>query len=723
MSITHLTIQSTPAAPLNDFDLQNLLMLNGTAKVSLTGEVSWSNRFITMTAGITAQEASGYHDIYMPAVGTAIATQGGATRLVTAAIAGQSGQSGGIQLNAWESLWYRAVRGTTNGTVNGNFLIAGYTSNAVTSTPALLNPASFVGTQAGEWIRLCTRDDSNTFSWGTGDTVPFGGQFGGGHDLAIANWTAMKNRASLDGYAFATFASALPTRVGLTGTIRWIDAGQHTYVNNAGYVDSTPASRTNGTIIYGIGGAANRTWETLTPADAIEKFGGAQGGVDPITPTSTVVQLNGNEALYYAPNINSTGQNSGTWYVSGYSGAMTIPIHWLPVFSYQVTGANSTTHVLVGGVQRALRAGEAVYAGHNDGDIDRLHRNNTISFVGIKYARLTHAGYFSGATANGLLGSAEGVLISWGDNLLVRGISAGYVSKGEQYSFINVPPVGTAIPVAMTNGAVTHTRVVEAISGRRYIPLGSWEALYFIPPAYTGGYGSQGRDFVIGYYNGNHSIPVGATLVALNNASGGLALNGNTKRRILFADGTYAQTGVGYASATPALRVENDHAQGSGDWRQVTVAGQTGPGMSVPLPAIAGVVSNYVAPFTNNYIYRSNSEDPRGDIILEGIMLLSGNITAASPIIGFMAGVQVRGAPIRSALINASTLSDSTAIHVELRFSNGVINGQTGTVITLQAGGGNMAINPQFTLGVNGGASPAGSLQWIALDGIRLPHL
>jgi hypothetical protein len=709
--------------PNSNFNLQDLLRLNGTAKVSLAGEVSWSNRFITMTAGITTQEPSGYHDIYMPAVGAIIPVQGGGSRTVLAATAGQSGQSGGILINAWESLWYRAVRGTGNGTVATNFIIMAYTSNANTATPAILNQASYAGTHAGEWIRICTRDDANKFSWGTGDCLSLGGQFGGGHDLTIANWTAMKNRAALDGYAFATFATALPQRVGLTGTIRWIDAGSNSYVNSQGYVDSTPAGRTSGTVIYGVNGAANRTWETLTAADALAKFGGAQGGNSPITPTSTVVQLNDNEALYYAANIDNTGQNTGTWYVAGYAGNMTIPIHWLPVFSYQVTGANSTTHVLIGGVQKGLRAGEAVFAGHNDGDIERLHRNNNTTYNGIKYTRLTHTGFFTGAAANGILGSAEGFLVSWDDNLLIRGISSGYVSKGEQYSFINVPTVGASIPVAMTNGAVTHTRVVQNISGRRYVPLGIWEALYFIPPAYTGGYTSQDRDFVIGYYNGNHSIPTGATLVAMVNSAAGISGSSKSKTRIKFADGTYMQGGCTYASATLALRVENDQAQGSGDWRLITVAGQTGAGMNAVMPAIAGVLGNYGAPYTSYYNYQTNADDPRGEIILEGLLLLGTNIAVGSPNIAFMAGVQVRGAPIRSALINASTQGDNTVIHAELRFYNGTQSGQSGTFIQLYSFSGNTAVNPQFTLGLNGGAAPAGVLQWLALDGIRLPHL
>jgi hypothetical protein len=696
------------------------MQMNGTAKVSLTGEVTWTNRIITMTAGVTPQEPSGYHDISMPAVGSTVAVQGGGTRTIVAATAGQSGQSGGVLLNPWETLWYRIVRGSSNTTIPGNFLITYYLSNATTSAPGILNPASFAGGHAGEWVRVVSRDDGNKFTWFNGDAVGLGGQFGGSHDLTIANWTAMKNRVNGNGYFFATFASATPTRVGFTGVIRWIDAGSHSYVNSQGYVDSNPSDRANGVTIYGVNGAASRTWQTLTAADAIEKFGGARTGNSPITATSTVVQLSDNETLYYAASIDNTGPSTGTWYVASYSGNNTIPVHWLPVMSHQVTGADSTTQVLLGGVQRSLRSGDAVWMGKVDGDLDRLHRRMGVTYQGLKYTRFTTSPFFSGAAANGLLGSSQGVMVSWATNRMMYGISDGYASWGNQYTYINVPAVGTQIPVVSTTGATTVTRVVTAISGRAYVPLGVWESLWFIPAAYTSGTGSSNGDFVISYYNGNHNVPIGAVRVAHVNASAGLVGTGADKTRVFWADNTVTQPGWSYA--VTGLAVENDQAQGSGDWRLVTVAGSTPPGATAALPAVAGIGGPYGAPFTANYRYLTSENDPRGQIEVEGLILCNANITVASPNIAFMNGVRVRGNPITMAQMNRSTLGDDKPIPVQLRWTNGSVGGQNGVLVSLYTNSGAGASNPYATLGVNGGTSPAGVAQWISLGPIVLPH-
>jgi hypothetical protein len=706
----------------SEFNLQDLLQMNGTAKVSLAGQVRWTNRLITMTAGVTPQENDGYHSIYMPADGFAVLVQGGGTRPVVAATAGQSAATGGIQLNNWETLWYRATRRTGEPTINANFLITTYLTNANIAVPGMLNEASYPGTHAGEWIRVVSRDDSNKFYWGTGDVLGLAGQFGGGHDLTIAHWSAMKARVQLGGYAYTTFATSLPQRFGMTGSIRWIDAGITAHINNQGYVDNTQAGRANGRVVIGVNGAANRTWETVTAADAIAKFGGAQRGVEPITAASTVVQLNDNETLYYAPDLpNNVPNDAGTWYVSGFSSAVSIPVHWLPVASYQVTGAQSTTQVLLGGVQRSLRAGEAVFFGKHDGDIDRLHRRMGVTHTGLKYTRWSHGGIFSGTGANGLVAGPDGILVSWDANQMIYGISDGYTSWGAQYLYINPPAIGTAIPYVNTNGAVGITRVVQSISGRAYIPMSVWDSLWFIPPAYSGGAGSANGDFVMSNYQpGNHSIPPGAVRVAHYNGSRGQVTSGEGKARIAWADGTITQPGIALASTTPALRVQNDHAQGNGDWRPLVYPGQTGPGMSAAMPAVTGVGGAYSAPYTAFYNYRTVDDDPRGNIHLEGLILLNNNVPANGRL-AFLPGVSVRGNPIISAPSIASTNGDDKVIPAELRFNNVTVNGSNGVEIQAYTNSLN-AGNIYRTLGANGGAAAAGVPQWVSLSNIILPH-
>jgi hypothetical protein len=702
-----------------EFNLQDLLQMNGQARVSLTGEVNWTGRLITMTAGVTPQELSGYHDIYMPAVGATIPVQGGGTRTVVAATVGQVAATGGVQLNVWDTLWYRALRATGNTTVATNFLITPYTSIATTGVPGILNGVSYPGTHPGEWIRVVSREDSS-FKWGTGDTVGLGGQFGGGHDLTIAYWTAMKNRAQGEGYFYTTFATATPQRVGLTGSIRWIDGGAKQYINSNGYTDVNQAGRAAGTVVIGVNGAANRAWETVTAADAITKFGGAQRGNFPITAVSTVVQLNDNETLYYA--ASDTGAvNGGSWYVAGYAGPVVIPVNWLPIMSYQVTGANATTQVLVGGVQRSLRAGDAIFMGKADGDLDRLHRRMGVTHTGLKYTRWSHGGIFTGAGANGAVSGPDGLMVSWDANQMIYGISDMYASWGAQYLYINPPAIGTAIPYATTNGAVAITRVVQNISGRAYIPMSVWDSLWFIPPAYSGGTGSVDGDFVMTNYGlGNITVPVGAVRIAHYNGSRGQVTSGEGKVRVAWADGTVTQPGIALASATPALRVQNDHAQGTGDWRLVTVAGQTAPGMTAALPVVTGVVGGYAAPFTAFYRYNTVENDTRGQIEIEGLISLNGNIVGTRTV-AFLNGVAVRGQPIYMGMMHRSTSGDAQPIPVQMRFINQAINGQTGVAIQVYGESGN-TLNDYATLGPNGGAQAAGIPQWLSLGPLILPH-
>jgi hypothetical protein len=348
---------------------------------------------------------------------------------------------------------------------------------------------------------------------------------------------------------------------------------------------------------------------------------------------------------------------------------------------------------------------------------------HTIIHKGLKYCRFTLATQFAGAGANGLLGSAFGIYSSWDDNTLIYGISDGQASFGNQYTWLNAPANGYQIPVVTTNGNITRT--VKTIGGRRYIPLGVWEALFWIPPANIGGGASSDGDYVISYYgSANQHLPPSAVMVlkyegALSGASG----NGVAKTRIKFADGTYIQPGNTYPPSI-ATEFEYDHAQGSGDWRAVTVAGgtaaaRTSPGMTAPMPAVAGVLGAYSAPYTAFFRYLPNDADPRGQIEIEGILALNGDV-ANNSVIAFMPGVFVRGNPIQMAQLTASTFADDKNIPVQVRYTNATINGQVGIQIVATAGF--TAANPYRTLGANGGASAAGANAWLSLGPLTLPH-
>jgi hypothetical protein len=697
-------------------NLQERFTSQATTKISLAGEVRWDGFYHVMTRGTNSVEPNGHFRIDMPADAFAVPVAGGGTRAVVPAVAGSSVDTGGILLNTWDSLYYKHPVGQSAGSVPANFLIVPYLANT---------QANSVFTEADDWIMVARRGDASEFTLGTGDVTGIGGQVGRGGFISTANWQAMKQRVMGDGYFFVPAGnSAFNLAFGFTGTIRWIDGGSTPGVNSTGYVDAGQADKLVGKAIRGVNGAANRAWRLMTAAEKPGWFGGAQRGTNPILAASTtVVDLNDNETLYYVRNMNGAA-GQGEWVVAGYSGLVSTPIHWLPIASKQTTGGHSTTQLLLGGVQYALKAGDARYTSTNDAAIDAIRKTQNITHKGLKYCRFALATQFAGAGANGLLSSAFGIYSSWDDNTLIYGISDGYSNFGNQYTWLNPPTNGYQIPAVSTNSNVTRT--VKTIGGRRYIPLGVWEALFWIPPAYTGGTTSVDGDWVISYYgSGNQHLPPSAVMVlkyagAVSSASG----IGPAKTRIKFADGTYMQPGYTYPPSL-ATEFEYDMAQGSGDWRAITVAGgtvaaRTSPGMTAPMTAVAGVIGNYGAPYSAFFRYLPNDSDPRGQIEIEGLISLDGDVANGS-VIAFLPGVFVRGNPIQMAQLTASTFADAKNIPVQIRYSNATINGQSGTQVVAQSGFIG-ASNPYRTLGANGGASAAGVNQWVSLGPLTLPH-
>jgi hypothetical protein len=678
-------------------DIQRLLENNGTIKHSLANEVRWTNRLILMTGGSDALSPSGYYDLYFP-TGT-IPVQGGVARAIVAPLSGQSGQTGGILLNVWESLWYKVTAGSNNTTVNANYLITSYAS---ANTQILTD----------EWVVIASRDDTQKIKWFNGDVTEPGTQFGGSLSTTMSNWTAMKQRVQADGYFFSPAGNTtVPTSFGFTAGIRWINGGTSPYINNQGYVDVTPASKTAGTVIYGVG-RANTTWRLMTAAEKPEWFGGATLGVNPILAASTtVVDLNDNETLYYAPSIDNTGANTGTWYIENYS-VTTTPTHWLPIVSRQISFSHSTMQILLGGVQTTLKAGDAKWMGQDVSAIQMLHHAQNVSISGERYTRLTTNPFFAGAGANGVFNSqTAGAMVSWDDSGIIYGISEGYASWGNQYTFVNVPPVGTQIPMA-NNGAGTITRTVQTIGLHRYIPLAAWEALWFIPSAYTGGTNSTAANFIITNYLTNHYVPAGAVCIAKLEHNYGIITSGNQKIRVRWADGQYTQTGLSYAVTGQVF--EYDHAQGNGDWRSITVAGSIPLGGTAPLPAVAGVVGPYGAPYNPEFMYITDPVEPKGTIKLSGLINMNGYIPTANANVAFIPGVYVRKEPIISTIAVGSVNGDNKPISVELRFVNGAVGGQNGILVRVQ--GTNMSATAPNWAG-------AGTPIWLSLDNIILNHL
>jgi hypothetical protein len=142
--------------------------------------------------------------------------------------------------------------------------------------------------------------------------------------------------------------------------------------------------------------------------------------------------------------------------------------------------------------------------------------------------------------------------------------------------------------------------------------------------------------------------------------------------------------------------------------------------MTAALPAVAGVVGPYAAPFTAFYRYNTVANDPRGQIEIEGLITLNNNIVGTQTV-AFLNGVQVRGNPIYMAQMMRSTSADAQPIPVQLRFANQTINGQVGVAVQVFGGSGD-TLNDYATLGPNGGAQAAGVPLWLSLGPLTLPH-
>lgn len=704
------TLESKPAS---DFNLQDMLHLSGTAKVSLTNEITWAGRLITMTAGNGRnQEPSGYHDINTPAVGLAIPVSDGSTRVVTAATAGQTGLSGGVPLNIWESLWYFVPRGSGNGFVPANFRIQVYSSAA---TAGLFAPAIDPQGDAGTWVRICSRNgdnSSNEFHWGFGESCGTGAQFGGA-GMAAQETSARqmdKTRALIGGYAFRPWnLTNSAVSFGFNGSyIRSISSGgASSDINASGYRDINPPAA--GTIIYGVGGLANSAWRATVANDAMNRMGEAYLGEGPSAVT-LVADLGTYETLWFAHDVNG-GTNVGTWYKTVYWGNFVAPAHW--IFVAQRNDGGFVT-IFTG---EELDRGEFLWAGKREKILSKSRFEITSS--GRFDCRFTSNPFFAGTAANGIgtSGSAAGALISWPDN---SGMMAAMDSdQGRPYTWINVPSAGYAIP--MLDAAGTRTRVVQTISGKRYIPLSQWETLVYIPSQNGISAGTLDRGWFVVNYGDTRHIPANALTIATWSADGAFAGANTNKTRIKMGDGTYIQPGLTFPTAAP---VQGDHAHGTtmDDWRDIVVAGQTGPGMTAALPAVVGITGPWGAPYNPQFRVISNQLSPRGSIELRGLFSLNTNVVAVSTVIGFLPGVQVYQTSIVMAQATASSLQDNQPVPIQVRLSNQTINGSSGVAIIAFNSSLNTTINPYFTLAANGNGKAAGTLTWLAFDNIFVPH-
>jgi hypothetical protein len=678
------------------FKLQSLLQLNGRAAVSLTGQVSWVNRFITMTAGSREQEPDGYHDIYFPSVGTTIAKTDGASVTVAAPITGQNGASGGIPLLPWETLWYRVETGSSFSSSAANFRIAQHTANGNQTNPESLLGVS--GGAADEWVRIVSRDGSDMFVWGTGDATRLGFQFGQGMDIQAVVDYRQQLGLHMEGIGYAFRPWNLTNSVvsfGFSSLLRMISgAANSDYQRINGYTDvPVPAV---GTVIYGISGAPNKVWRVTIANDAMYRFGHDSLFIPAATP---VVDLDEYNTLWFAPD-QATSSVTGTWYYTRYDLAHTVPSHWILIAQRRDQSQNV---FLWNG--ESIKRGEALSRGTHD---QVLHRSRgELTSSGLFECRFTQPGFFSGTAANGLGEDSNtvGALVHWAVNTMMWGMDGGTQGGGAPFMWIDIPSSGYAIPVL--DAAGTRTRVVQNIGGRLFVPLAGWETLIYIPPqaSQSSAASINAGWFVIKYGDGRF-IPAHAITVASYAAPSQLNGSGAAKTRVKMGDGTYISPGVAFAT-TPAL---GDHATGTTlDWRPAVVAGQTPPAATAALPAVTGVTNNNFA-----YRYVQNQHDARGRVELTG----SVNAAAAIPDgthIAFLPGVQALSA--ESLWIGLSVRhGNNTAVPASavVTLTNTAVGGQFGTRVTLY---GYSAANSSVQ---NGGPYGVGGI--IAFAGLSFAH-
>lgn len=684
----------------NDFDIQNLLQLNGSAKVSLNGEVSWSNRFITMTAWVRVQETSWYHDINMPAVGTAIPVSNGTTVIVTAATAGQTWLSWGIALNNRQSLWYRVPKWSSAWIVAANFRIQNY-SDSTTWVNGIMWIAVNPTQDASEWVLICSRDDNNQFKFWTGDTAWLWFQFWQWMDIQEASSRQSdKSRYLINGYAFRPRnLTSSTTSFWFNWYIRTISTGWNNwYSNSSGYRDiNVPAV---GTVIYWVWWVANSVRRATTANDAMYRMWETYLWEWPNASTPVMDFANTYQALWFAHDVNWWTW-TGTWYITSYGNNFSIPPHWIFIAQRDESGLINIF------TWERLNRWEFLRQAKREQILNKSRF--TITSKWDFDCRFTQANFFSGTWANGIATSSNTawVLIHRQDN---NGMMAAMDSdQWRPYTRLNIPADWYAIPMLDTAG--TRTRVVQTLWGRKYIPLSARESLIYIPQQNWPSSSTVDRGwFVVNYWDSRH-IPANAMTIATWSADGSTSWASVNKTRIKMWDWTYIQPWNSIAVWTPTRW---DHAQGTmiWDWRDVIVAGSTPIAWTAPLAAVIWVAWNYWAPYTAKYKYQTTTEDPRWEIKLKGIIALNWYVIG-TPNIAFIAWVSLFEQQIIWTIATGSIFWDAKPIYTQLRFNNWTVWWQNWILIQIY-GWSMWATAPNW--------SWAWIPAWISLDNITL-HL
>lgn len=277
--------------PTESNKTQPLLTGGGRVLVYSDSYFSWTERFIVLGGGrgVGTRSTSGYYDIILPPVGTAIVGHGGAANRTVAAK--------GILLNIWEVLYYDVPTGNNN-SINTNFHI-------------MSNNADFVVPNNWVMIAMHNGDAQNEQSYkiGNGDSI-FQPQFLDATDPAI----------SIQGYQIERFMNRQAQTLSGGGTKNWngnaglfswnqrficITGGSNS-MQPSGYFDINMPTSGNALVANNTGTWATRTW------------------------TANGIVLNAWEALYYVCPIGQANTSIATNYrIVPYNFSARVPSHWL----------------------------------------------------------------------------------------------------------------------------------------------------------------------------------------------------------------------------------------------------------------------------------------------------------------------------------------------------------------------------------------------------------
>lgn len=177
-----------------------------------------------------------------------------------------------------------------------------------------------------------------------------------------------------------------------------------------------------------------------------------------------------------------------------------------------VDASNRITAVERAGIEPVTNfvkyATDAILDSQLSSNIPRLNQPNQVT-----YTLRTGAGMSGGGT---LRYNASG--ITWSQRLILLSMGRGASFAAFGYFDIALPADGTVIPGV---GGATSKTVTAG-----YIPLATWEALYYILPL-GGGPASQPGNFRLVNYTADFEVPNGWVLVAIHNLDNGTVRWGN----------------------------------------------------------------------------------------------------------------------------------------------------------------------------------------------------